>query len=320
MASEDLDILQPETALDRYCIKGCLGVGGFSIVYLAADIATEEQVIIKEYMPKKLAQRSETGVVVPREPDMEEVFMSCRQAFYKEATTLATLKHPNIVNVMGFFRANESVYMVMPYQDGKNLESYIRARHGNLSEKFIRTIFPPLLDGLRLVHERGLLHLDIKPSNIHVRPGGSAYLFDFGAVHKTAATRQDQLRQVVTPGFSPIEQHKKSGYVGAWTDIYAMGATIRACMEGKSPPTAEQRVENDCMKPATVVFKKRYSASLLAAVDWSMDMDPQLRPQSVDEFIKAFRGEDAKKVDDENDDNKEDLIGKIAGVFLGNKK
>jgi len=90
--------------------------------------------------------------------------------FFQEASALATLKHPNIVNVLSFFRANGTVYMVMEYQDGKNLQAYLTARSGNLSEKFLRTVFPQLLDGLTLIHSCDLLHLDIKPGNIHIRP------------------------------------------------------------------------------------------------------------------------------------------------------
>jgi serine/threonine protein kinase len=183
-----------------------------------------------------------------------------------------------------------------------------------LSEKFIRTIFPPLLEGLRLVHTCGLLHLDIKPANIHIRPGGSPFLFDFGAVHKVANSRQYQMRQVVTPGFSPIEQHTRGGYVGPWTDIYAIGATMRACIEGKSPPSSLQRQEKDTMKPVQTLFKRRYTVHLLQAVDWAMELDPLLRPQSVEEFMIAINAgsEEANK-------NGGDFFGRIAN-FLGNRR
>lgn len=307
------NILPAGQKLDRYIIEKCLGVGGFSVVYIGQGIDTKEQVIIKEYMPNKLASRKDNGEVVAKEMQYAELYKHCRKAFFKEATTLATLKHPNIVNVTGFFRANGTVYMVMEFQEGKNLEAYIRSRQGNLSEKFIRTIFPPLLQGLQLVHSRGLLHLDIKPANIHIRPGGSPFLFDFGAVHKVANSRQYQLRQVVTPGFSPTEQHTRGGYVGPWTDIYALGATMRSCIDGKSPPSSLHRQEKDTMKPAQVSFKRRYSMPLLQVIDWAMELDPLLRPQSVEEFMQALQaGADQYKQD-------KDFFGRIAN-FLGNRR
>ena len=103
-------------------------------------------------------------------------------------------------------------------------------------------------------------------------------------------SRQFQPNQVITPGFSPIEQLDPGGYVGPWTDIYAIGATMRACLEGVSPPPSPQRREKDTMRPAASAFKKKYSAYLLEAVDWAMEVDPMLRPQSVDKLIEALNG------------------------------
>jgi serine/threonine protein kinase len=170
------------------------------------------------------------------------------------------------------------------------MQAYIKKHKGNLSEPFIKAVFLPLLDGLQMIHSKGLLHLDIKPSNIHLRSGANPLLLDFGAVHEMMQTRQFQPNQVITPGFSPIEQLDPGGYVGPWTDIYAIGATMRACLEGVSPPSSPQRREKDTLRPAASAFKKKYSQHLLEAVDWAMEVDPLLRPQSVDKLIEALNG------------------------------
>jgi len=274
--------------VDDYVIERKLGGGGFSIVYLARALHTDETVVIKEYMPSKLARRTETLTVGAIDDNSAERFAHGRRLFFQEASTLATLRHPNIVNVVNFFRANGTVYMVMRYEEGANLQGYIKRHRGNLSETFLRTVFPPLLDGLRLIHSRGLLHLDIKPGNIHLRQGASPLLLDFGAVHEMMHTRQFQATQVVTPGFSPIEQLDPGGYMGPWTDIYAIGATMRTCMEGKAPPPSVKRREQDTMRPAAVAFRKRYPSALLEAIDWAMEVDPLCRPQSVDDLLAAF--------------------------------
>ncbi len=276
------------TVLEHYQIGQVLSAGGFSIVYLAQDLDSPQVVAIKEFLPNKVAHRISEGRVAPiTERDFGN-FLEGRKHFYQEANTLATLIHPNIVHVTHFFEANDTVYMVMEYRPGCNLESYIREHKGGLSQTFIATVFLPLLNGLQLVHNNGLLHLDIKPGNIHLQAGGSPILLDFGAVQHMKMSRQFQPRTVITQGYSPIEQYAAKGYIGPWTDIYAIGATIRACIQGQSPPSAKDRYEKDTMKPAVQQFKRKYSRELLEAVDWAMEVDPELRPQTINEFLGAL--------------------------------
>lgn len=276
------------TRIDHYTIDKTLGGGGFSIVYLAHEQDSGQPVVIKEYMPRRLAQRNPDRSVSANSEQHVERFAYGRRLFFQEASTLATLKHPSIVNVVNFFRANGTVYMVMEHQEGVNLQEYIRRYRGGLSETFLRTVFPPLLEGLEFIHSRGLLHLDIKPGNIHLRPGANPLLLDFGAVHEMMHSRQFQPTQVVTPGYSPVEQLDPGGYVGPWTDIYAIGATMRTCIEGRPPPGAPQRRERDAMRPAASAFRRHYPAALLEAIDWAMEVDPLLRPQHVGALREAL--------------------------------
>ena len=278
--------------VDNYIIESVLGGGGFSIVYLAEDKQSGSKVVVKEYMPNKLATRGENNAVIPTTDSNNERFAHGRRLFFQEAGTLINLKHPNIVNVINFFRANGTVYMVMDYEEGVNLQNYIKKHKGGLSETLLGTVFIPLLSGLDLIHKNGLLHLDIKPGNIHLCHGANPLLLDFGAVHEMMHSRQFQPNQVITPGFSPIEQLDPGGYVGPWTDIYAIGATMRACIEGGPPPPSPKRREKDTMKPAVSAFKKKYSSELLAAIDWSMEVDPMIRPQKVEQLLEVFNRND----------------------------
>ncbi len=299
------------TRLEEYVIKEVLGGGGFSIVYLASDGAGE-QVVLKEYMPRKLAYRGEDGHTIhTKDEKSAEQFAHGRRLFFQEANTLAGLKHENIVNVTNFFRANGTVYMVMEYQKGVNLQGYIKRHKGGLSEAFLYHVFLPLLDGLKMIHAKGLLHLDLKPGNIHLRPGGDPLLLDFGAVHEMQQTRQYQPGQVLTLGFCPIEQSMVGGYVGPWTDIYAIGATMRACIEGTAPPPAEERRMEDTMKPAVEAFRKGYSERILKAIDWAMEVDPMYRPQSIDQLLEAmgqYEGPGYQEGADEGDS----MLGRLA--------
>ncbi|QKT03314.1 serine/threonine protein kinase [Ectothiorhodospiraceae bacterium 2226] len=296
------------TQVDQYTVQRTLGGGGFSVVYLALD-AQGTEVVLKEYLPSKLATRAPDLSVAPIDDATAERLAHGRRLFFQEASTLAQLKHPNIVDVTSCFRANGTVYMVMTYMPGHNLQHYIKRRKG-LSETFLRTVFPPLLEGLKVIHSRGLLHLDIKPGNIHLRQGGSPLLLDFGAVHEMMHSRRHQASQVLTPGFAPIEQLDPSGYLGPWSDIYAIGATLRTCMAGQTPPSSKERFEHDTMRPAAELYRRRYSGDLLRAVDWAMEVDPMLRPQNVDELLEVLPVDTLPQTEEPDT-----MLGRLAGSF-----
>ena len=279
--------LPADYLLHHYRITKTLGGGGFSIVYLADDTKKNRQVVIKEYLPSNRATRRDGETVESLSTDTASSFNTGIKRFFDEVTTLSKISHPNIVHVTDFFRENNTVYMVMKYEEGKDLRWYIKRHDGQLSEKFIRTVFPQLLEGLRELHNRRLLHLDIKPANVYLRPGGSPLLLDFGAAQSALVGERRLGPHTLTRGFAPLEQHLR-GHVGPWTDMYAIGATMWACMCGKAPPPAIERAEKDTYKPAVRSFARRYSLPLLEAVDWCLQMNQLDRPQKADDLLAAL--------------------------------
>ncbi len=280
--------LREGTRLEGYEVRRLIGGGGFSLVYLAREEATGEAVVLKEYMPQRLARRARDGAVAPRGEAEAARFERGRRLFLEEARILAELAHPNIVRVRSFFAAHGTVYMVMDYHEGANLQAYIRRHRGGLSARFLLTVFPALLEALAHIHARGYLHLDVKPANIHLRPGGEPLLLDFGAVHRRHRSRRERPGHVLTHGYSAVELYRPDGYVGPWTDVYAIGATMRSCMDGRAPPSALERRERDALRPAAQAHARRYPRALLAAVDWAMEVDPLLRPQTAEALLEAL--------------------------------
>lgn len=279
--------------LDRYRIDRQLSAGGFSMVYLALD-QDGATVAIKEYLPAGLALREGASTLPSIAPEHRAAFNQGMKSFFEEGRVLARLNHPNLVQVLNFFRANETVYMVMRYESGKTLQEYIRVRcQGGkpIAEEFLREVFVRLLSGLREVHKEKLLHLDIKPANIYLRSDGQPVLLDFGASRRGLGERDPLLSQVSTPGFAAPEQQGSAEPLGPWTDIYAVGATLYACLACRPPQAADQRLLRDEVEPAERRWQRRYSPQLLELIDWCMKLPVAARPQSVFALQKVLNGE-----------------------------
>ena len=290
MTEETASALPSGYQLLDYRIVRKIGGGGFSLVYLAYD-EHEHEVAIKEYLPATLVRRDSDQRIHPINDEKLQGFRYGMRFFFEEGRSLARITHPNVVRVENFFRANETVYMVMRYERGKTLQEYIRSHRGNIRESFIRRIFAELLNGLREVHAQKLLHLDIKPSNIYIRLDGSPVLIDFGAARQALSKEHARLVSMYTPGYAAPEQYQPSGSVqlGPWTDIYSVGAAIYACLSGAPPQAADSRTDYDKLIPAAKSWRGKYSVELLELVDSCLQIDPLARPQSVFNLQKAIK-------------------------------
>ncbi len=217
------------------------------------------------------------------------------ERFVDEATTLARFEHANLVRVDDYFQANSTAYIVMEYEDGKPLSDLLQ-RHGTLTENLLRRLLLPLVDGLRQVHDENFLHRDIKPSNIYVRRGDeSPVLLDFGSARQAMGRRSRSMTAVVTPGYSPPEQYDSDGPQGPWSDIYALAALCYRAITGDVPANSLRRLrvsDRDVDPVASLAdgHSTDYSTALLKAVDWGLRVDERLRPQNVDEWLRALRG------------------------------
>ena len=285
--------LPPGYLLDEYRIERQLSMGGFSIVYLAND-AEGTPVAIKEYLPNTLALRGEGQTKPVITEEHLPSFRYGMKCFFEEGRALAKLSHPNVVRVLNFFRANETVYMVMEYEHGQTLQEYIHKHKGHIRESFIRGVFTRLLNGLREVHANKLLHLDLKPSNIYLRRDLTPVLIDFGAARQTLLADAPMLKPMYTPGFASPEHYHERQHLGPWSDIYSVGASMYSCLAAAPPPAADHRTEKETYQPATARWKGHYSDQLLETIDWCLCLNHFYRPQSVFALQKALTEKVAK--------------------------
>ena len=271
-----------------YKIKKVLSAGGFSFVYLATD-QNANTVAIKEYLPTALALRKEGDQVIVPTQEASGSFRHGLKSFFEEGRALANINHHNIVRVINFFRANETVYMVMQYERGKSLQEYILSHHEPVSENFLRRVFTELLNGLREVHTQKLLHLDIKPANLYIRLDGSPVLLDFGSARQTLNESLPKLPPSYTPGFAAPEQYTNRNLLGPWSDIYSIGATMYSCLTRATPLAASERMKKDTLIPAEKLGKDIYSDGLLQIIDSCMALDHLARPQSIYALQKSLQ-------------------------------
>jgi len=273
--------------LQDYEIRKVLNTGGFSFVYIARD-KDKNTVAIKEYLPTELALRSDGVNVAVNSAEAASSFRHGLKCFFEEGRALANIDHKNIVRVLNFFRANETVYMVMQYERGKSLQESILKQNKLVSENFIRRVFSEMLNGLREVHTQKLLHLDIKPSNIYIRLDGTPVLLDFGSARQTLTDVQAKLPPSYTPGFASPEQYFDRKLLGPWSDIYSVGASMYSCIARAAPMAADLRMKKDILMPATKLGRDHYSQDLLKIIDSCLKLDHLERPQSVFSLQKAL--------------------------------
>lgn len=242
----DVGVLPVGTILkERYHIGKVLGKGGFGVTYKAYDKIENIVVAIKEYYPNGMAHR-DTGTtqVSINDKSQKDNFQTGAEKFYTEAKTISRFNgNPNIVGVRDFFYENGTAYFAMEYLDGMDLKHYIQMCGGKLTQENVVHIARVISDALVITHSMNVLHRDISPDNIYILDSGEIKLIDFGAARQVMSQESKSLSVILKHGFAPLEQYQRKGKQGAWTDIYALGATLYYALTGKIPDDATERID-----------------------------------------------------------------------------
>lgn len=281
-----------------YRIEGILGQGSFGITYLASvkmtgvlgSIDANIKVAIKEFFMRNINGRSDATVTCGSKGGIYENY---KRKFTKEAVNLSKLKHINIIKVIESFEANNTVYYVMEYIAGGNLDDYIIKNNG-LNEKEAIEIVKQIGSALSFMHKNKMLHLDLKPSNIMRKESGDVVLIDFGLSKQYDLNGEPESSTKVgagTPGYAPIEQANYCDGKGfpVTMDVYALGATMFKMLTGVRPPEASDILNYGF--PLYELQERGISERLSVSIAKAMAPTKKDRFDSVSGFIDSFEEE-----------------------------
>ena len=286
----------------KYTIKRMLGQGGFGITYLGVQTGLGRQVAIKEFFMKDHCNRdASTSCVSVGSSGACKMVDMYHQKFLKEARTLAEMDNRHVVRVYDVFEENATAYYVMEHISGGSLKDLV-GRRGSLPEAEALGYIRQLADALAYIHGRHVMHLDVKPGNIMLRPDGEVVLIDFGiAKHYDADNHETSGTPVgKSAGYAPMEQYQEGGVreFSPATDIYSMGATLYFLFTAAAPPEAHVVYENG-LPP----LPRFVSPAVCRAIEQAMQPSRKKRLQSVPEFLALLpeSEEEQKKKKEEAD-------------------
>lgn len=213
-----------------YQIYGVIGTGGMSVTYCACTRL--KPVALKQFFPTEENKKSVN-------------IQKAREAFIEEAQRLLCINHPHVVKIENILADSNNVFLVMEYLRGESLRSYLDRTNRVFSEQHTYNILRNIFDALEAVHREGIIHRDVKPSNIMICAlDQTIKLIDFDNARQIDTHTKSA---VVSSGYAPIEQYDPHGKQGTWTDVYALSAVLYRLITGKEPQPSYLRCIQDNM-------------------------------------------------------------------------
>jgi serine/threonine protein kinase len=254
----------------HYKIIEKLGEGGMGVVYLAEDLNLERKVAIK-FLPRHIAGNSEE-----------------RERFKIEAKAAAALNHPNIATIYAIEESGEDTFIVMEFIDGIELKDKIKP--GPLAIKEAVNIAIQIAEGLEAAHKKGIVHRDIKSSNIMITKDGKVKVMDFGLAKIGKGTQITKIGSTVGTAAYMSPEQAKGEELDYRTDIWSFGVVLYEMLTGQLPFNGDYEqalmfaILNEQPK-AVQILAPGISSVLIHILDRTLEKDVTLRYQSISEVL-----------------------------------
>ena len=224
--------------------------------------------------------------------DQGHYYQSGLRSFEQEARNLAKFQNlPGVVSVKDLFFENQTAYLAMEYIPGITMKQYLRSKGNRLDERTVLRLMRPVLESLDKVHRSGIIHRDISPDNILITADQKVTLIDFGAARMASGNDGKSMTILLKHGYAPVEQYQSKGRQGPWTDVYAICATMYRMISGKVPEEAVDRIENDRVKPLTMLAREenfQVSRRVSDVIQKGLSVSASHRYQNVRSLIQEL--------------------------------
>ncbi|MDR0613415.1 MAG: serine/threonine protein kinase [Dysgonamonadaceae bacterium] len=295
--------LQPGYYLhnNKYQLLSILGEGGFSLTYrgmwktevhgVLGKLSAGIPVCIKEFFFKDYCRRNpQTFFVETNSENAKEIFNKNKENVIREARILSEIHHPNVVNVLEVFKQNNTVYIVMEFIAGHSLKQEVE-QNGVFTEEKLRPVIYKIGQALEYIHEKNILHLDIKPSNILITKNSNPKLIDFG-ISKRYSLQNDQETsatfQAASKGYASIEQYDSEAMqvFSPCPDIYSLGATMYFLLTGQIPTESILRSSKGLQSPREL--NPAISENTEKVILKAMELNASDRYETVTDMLLAW--------------------------------
>ena len=261
----------------------------FYIVYSGESTASGAKIGLTEYYPADLVARAPAGDVLLRSLELQDLFNLGRDRFIAEARALSALRHPALLRFDGVESDHGTVLALHAAEEGQSVTNLIKASKQPLPQETMDAIVKHLASALELMHSRNLIHANINPDAILLRP--EPLLVRFGGTRCFLAARMRKVNLAVTPGYSAPELHFSDEKAhGPLCDIFSLAAVLYFFVTGRHPINVLARGLGHTMPPAASLPTQKFRPQFLEAIDRGLELEPERRPQSMKAFGEMLLG------------------------------